>query len=92
MCARVWSVQRVARAPSKSLDATKVMLFLIAYGRAEVQLHSLLVSELDRFVPDKTSCSLIAATGTKIQFKIFRKDKMVIVRQKDETGTFSVAP
>ena len=52
-----------------------------AYGRAEVQLHWLLASALDRFVPE-TACSLMEATGTKIQFKEFWKDKMALVRQK----------
>ena len=47
------AVQRVASAPPKSLDATNVILFMRENGRAEEQLHSLLVSALDRFVPDK---------------------------------------
>jgi len=34
------------------LDATQLMS-LRAYGRAEVQLHSILASTLDNFVPDK---------------------------------------
>ena len=36
----------------ESLDATQLMS-LRAYGRAEVQLHSILASTLDNFVPDK---------------------------------------
>jgi len=40
----------------------------------------------------KTWCILIEAKGTKIQFNIFRNDKIVFVRQEDETGIFSFVP
>ena len=47
---------------------------------------------VDLLVPYKPSCSLTEATVIKIQFYIFRKDKVLCVRQKDEKGIFSVAP
>ena len=90
-CRNVWAVQRVASAPPGIPRCYEGNVVTESVWESRGAAALTFGFSVDRFVPEKPSCSLTEAAGSKIQFKQFWKDNILCVRQEDGKVSFSLA-